>query len=88
MSCDHPSFNARVDVIRVQDSEGAPVTGYLAEVRLTCAACSEAFAFPGLPVGMRMDGPSVSLSGLVLRVPVQPEAWGTPLGPAMTPAES
>lgn len=88
MSCDHPAFNARVDVLRMQESESAPVTGYLAEMRLTCAACSEAFAFPGLPIGMRADGPSVSLSGLVLRVPVQPEAWGTPLGPAVVPAES
>ena len=71
MACDHPDFAARVDVARLMD------TGrFAADVRIKCVACGEPFRFLGLAAGLSPYEPRVSVDGLELRAPIEPQ--GTP----------
>jgi hypothetical protein len=72
MSCTHDSFDASVDVGRLTEKDGGPVTSYVCEVRVRCAVCGEAFGFIGPPAGVRGDGPTTSQDGLELRIPIAP----------------
>ncbi len=66
--CTHPEFAANVVVNRFED------TGrFNAEVRVSCIACGESFRFLGVPAGLLTDRPAVSVDGLELRAPIEPE---------------
>jgi hypothetical protein len=78
--CDHPEFAAWVDVSRLTQVDGGPVTGYVADIRADCAVCGEAMVWLGAPVGFSPRQPTASVDGEILRVPLRPRSappgWG------------
>lgn len=72
MPCDHSSFRADVSVFRLSRDEGGPVTGYTADVRVSCNSCGLPFRFVGLPAGTHYAEPRVSIDGTELRAPLEP----------------
>lgn len=71
VTCEHKDFNASVRVNRLED------TGrFSADVRIQCAECEEPFRFLGVPAGSSPYQPTVSIDGLDLRAPIEPQ--GTP----------
>jgi hypothetical protein len=72
MACEHPDFEAEVDVNRLAD-----VGAFAADVRICCVACREPFVFIGsLETGLSSREPRVNVDGTELRIPIQPRSWG------------
>lgn len=71
--CRHPLFSARVDVKPMVFADGGPVIGYMAVATICCAECQTQFRFKGLEAGMRFSHPTVSIDGLELHVPLEPD---------------
>lgn len=80
MTCEHPDFVAVVDVNRLSDVEGGPISAFSADVRVRCAECDEPFVFIGVPLGLSPMHPTGSLDGSALSCPIRPasapEGWG------------
>lgn len=74
-ACEHVDFEANIQVIRLTDGDGGPVTGFTAEIRLKCVGCGEPFIFLG-PGGFSPTTPMVSADGLELRAPCTPQSAG------------
>lgn len=77
--CYHPEFEAIVSVGRIgEGDDDNPCPGmprhFMAEIRVTCAACGERFLFEGVPAGMSFAAPAVSVDGAELRAPMRPES--------------
>jgi hypothetical protein len=72
MRCQHFKFEARVDVGRLSEKDGGPVTGYTADVRIKCAECGLPFRFIGAPFGYSRTEPMLSVDGLEMRAPIEP----------------
>lgn len=70
--CEHHEFSALVDVARLTDIDGGPVTGYSADLTIECADCHEPMCFRGLPLGLSQLGPTMSLDGTRLTAPIHP----------------
>jgi hypothetical protein len=68
MRCDHPHFEAAVDVIRLQDSGR-----FAADVRIKCAACGIPMRFIGLPAGVDLNGAAVSVDATEARLAIAPK---------------
>jgi hypothetical protein len=66
--CDHQSFAAYVGVNRLEDKRE-----FVADVRIRCQDCDLPFRFLGTPPGVSLRRPTVSVDGLELRVPIEPE---------------
>lgn len=67
-ACGHLNFVARVAVNRLVD------TGrYSADVRVNCVECGEPFRFLGVEAGLSPYAPMVSVDGLELRAPIEPQ---------------
>lgn len=75
-ACSHARFGASVEVNRLSDDDGGPVTGYSADIRIRCAECGLPFEFIGLPAGLSPSQPTSSFAGDELRVPIKPMAIG------------
>lgn len=71
--CLHLNFAATVGVGRLTDTEGGPVTGYMAEIRINCAECGKHFQFLGLEPGYDNQGARVSIDGLEANIALCPE---------------
>jgi hypothetical protein len=67
-SCPHPRHRVNAQVLRLEDS-GC----WTADLRITCDACQEPFRFVGLPAGWSIEKPMVSIDGLELRAPIEPQ---------------
>jgi hypothetical protein len=66
--CRHEQFTSFVAVHRLED------TGrFIAELRIWCVDCREAFRFQGLQPGVLHERPSCSMDALEARLPVEPE---------------
>lgn len=79
--CTHENFAACVNVGRLSDTEGGPITSYVADVTVSCAECGQPFGFRCPTIGMLDDQPAVSPDGLELHVPlISPEGY-TPAFP-------
>lgn len=63
--CKHEGFRAVVNVINVED-----VGRRMAEVRVWCMGCNKPMQFLGVPAGFKYSGPTVSLDGQELTVPI------------------
>lgn len=72
MACEHLNFKANVRVGRLTKEDGGPVTGYCADVQVTCAECGLPFRFIGLEAGNHFAEPRVSVDGTELRAPIEP----------------
>jgi hypothetical protein len=66
--CTHPGHAVACAIARLEDSGK-----FMAEIRIVCVECREPFRFVGVPAGLRFDGPAVSVDGLELRAPIEPE---------------
>lgn len=71
--CPHMNFAASVGVGRLTQTEGGPVTAYVADIRVNCADCGKPFQFLGLEAGMDNQGARVSLDGLEAHIGLAPE---------------
>lgn len=67
MDCQHLKFESMVTVIRIQN-----LGKFQANIVIRCADCGQPFEFVGLPRGMNIEGPAVSLDGLEARLAVRP----------------
>ena len=75
MTCEHHHFCGEFIVNRIED-----IGRIVAEVRIHCTDCKQPFQFIGCSPGFNYDGPTVSLDGLELNVPICPQgATPTPL---------
>lgn len=70
--CEHLDFAATVTVNRLTQVDGGPVTGYSADIRVSCEGCGEPFDWIGLSVGLSPRLPMASLDGHELRAPLRP----------------
>lgn len=82
MTCEHPSFEARVDVNRLTKTADGPVDRWQADVRIRCSGCGLPFRFLGLPTGLDLLGAAVSVDGEEARLSLAPRGEVvTPLDP-------
>lgn len=72
-ACAHKQFEARVNVVRLSDAGRGRFT---TEINIRCAACKEPFRWLGAKPGLSPYKPMVSIDGLELRAPIEPQ--GTP----------
>jgi hypothetical protein len=80
MTCRHEKFAGRVDITRLSEKSGGPVTGYTADVTIRCDQCGLPFRFVGIAAGNHYAEPRVSVDGQELRAPIEP-AEGEKLAP-------
>lgn len=73
--CEHGKTRIDVRITRLTNGDNGPVTGWAADIGLTCSDCGAQFKFLGLPAGIHPTQPRVSLDGTELRIPIEP---GTP----------
>lgn len=71
-SCGHGNFDVRAEVSRLTSAEGGPVTGYVADITVTCRDCGTPFAWLGVGRGVSSRSPAVSASRTELRAPIEP----------------
>jgi hypothetical protein len=65
--CKHLKFSCMCVVNRLED------TGlFVLEVRVRCSDCQTSFGFKGLPVGVNLNGATVSFDGLEARLAIYP----------------
>lgn len=66
--CQHTNFQSFVTVNRLED------TGrFSADVTIKCVDCETPFRFIGLPIGLDLNGASVSVDGTEARLAIAPE---------------
>lgn len=68
----YPDDERWVEVNRLTTTEGGPVTGYRADIRVQCAHCGEPFRWMGVPAGLLSGRPSCSVDESELRAPIRP----------------
>ena len=68
-ACEHLEFDAEARIARLTDSVGV-VTGFAADLRVSCAGCKEPFVWKGLEAGVDPNQPMVSIDGQELRAPI------------------
>jgi hypothetical protein len=73
MACDHENFRAQVNVHRMNDIEGGPITGYMSEITISCAQCGIPFEFLGLEPGIDTHGARTCLEGIEARIALSPQ---------------
>lgn len=71
-ACDHENFRADVEIHRLASVENGPITGYSADIRVSCVDCGEVFRWIGAPTGLSPRHPAVSLDGAELHAPLRP----------------
>jgi hypothetical protein len=71
--CPHLEFAALVGVGRLTPTEGGPVTGYVADIKIQCLDCGKPFQFLGLEPGYDNQGARVSLDGLEAHIALTPD---------------
>lgn len=72
MGCKHEQFSCACKVGRMEDRVGA-VGEFMLEVKVACIQCGEPFRMLGLPAGLSFTRPMVSIDGLELRIPIEPQ---------------
>lgn len=81
--CPHTNFMTKAGIHRLSDTEGGPITGYTADIKISCTECGLPFRFRGLAAGSHFAEPRVSVDGTELRAPLEPalltEICGIPL---------
>jgi hypothetical protein len=54
-TCEHKEFAASVKVERIED-----IGRFAADITINCSECGEPFRFLGLPIGLNLNGATVS----------------------------
>jgi hypothetical protein len=65
--CEHKEFEASVTVNRIEDKKC-----FAADVHIVCSECKRPFCFLGLPGGVLLGRPTVSLDQSEARLPIAP----------------
>ncbi len=65
--CEHKDFAARVEVNRLEDKNM-----FAADVTITCLECKKPFRFLGLPGGVSLSHPTISIDATEARLPIAP----------------
>ena len=65
MNCKHENFKANVTVNKLTDSGR-----FMADIRIHCNQCGEAFRVLGLPCGLDLNGAAVDVDGTELRIAI------------------
>ena len=65
--CEHENFEAHVTVNRLED-----VKRFAADVCIICRDCGKPFRFLGLPGGVSLERPTISIDGTEARLPIAP----------------
>jgi hypothetical protein len=78
--CEHNVFAVNANIGRLSQTEGGPITHYVAEITVKCDECGMPFEFVGLPLGVSAYRPTVSIDGLELRAPITPPGTKPPDG--------
>lgn len=71
-ACLHEDFVAQVEINRLTATEGGPVTGYSADIRVECAVCGEPFRWTGVDAGLSSAHPMCSVDETTLVAPIRP----------------
>jgi hypothetical protein len=71
-ACPHLNFYVCAEVNRLTATDDGPVTGYAADITISCAECSVPFEWIGLPSGLSPSQPMVSFDRTELRAPIKP----------------
>src|ERR1044072_6674705 len=58
--CLHERFSAKVDVTRLSEVEGGPITGYTTDITVWCEQCKTPFEFIGVGAGYSPEEPTTS----------------------------
>lgn len=66
--CTHEQFISVVAVARVLD-----VGEFVAEVTVNCVGCGVPMRFKGVPAGFSYERPTVTIDGVELHAPIEPE---------------
>lgn len=66
--CGHEDFAVTARVGRLED-----IGRFVLEVEVRCTECGEPFRFLGLPAGIAVDRPVLSIDGLEATLPIEPE---------------
>lgn len=67
ITCQHMEFESQTIVTRIEDTGTFQVS-----VRIGCVECGLPFSFPGLPFGLGLNRPTVSVDGVELRTQITP----------------
>lgn len=70
--CEHLRFIGQVNVYRLSDVEGGPITGFTTGIEVKCADCGVPFRFKGIPFGSHPAEPRLRVDGEELRAPIEP----------------
>lgn len=68
--CEHLEFMVGANITRLCEVEGGPITGYTADISISCRKCGQPFQFIGLPAGSSRDHPTVSIDATEARMPI------------------
>lgn len=68
--CTHEAFEANVNVGRITGD--GPIR-FIADITIKCTQCHEPFRFLGVSSGLHFERPTVSIDGLELHAPLEPE---------------
>lgn len=79
MSCQHETWEAFVAVSNLADQHGSTLDRRAIDLRINCARCGVALQFVGMPAGLSVLWPTVSVDGLEARLNAVPE--GTVMSP-------
>lgn len=71
--CEHENFDSFVDIARMPEVEGGPITRFSASVRIRCSDCNQYFRFIGLPAGLDLNGAAVSIDATEARLAIGPK---------------
>ena len=74
--CPHEIFEASVNVNRLED-----VGRFCADITVHCTQCQTPFRFIGLPIGLDLNGASVSVDGTEAHMAIAPK------GEVLTPLD-
>lgn len=80
MNCEHPDFNAWVEVNRIH-ADDKTLIGFAADVRIECSVCKRRFGFRGLTPGMPSNQPGVTVDALEAHLPLISPAELEAFGP-------
>lgn len=73
IECDHASFSAGVNIVRLEDDATGKADGFVAEIQVRCLDCGTAFEFAGVDtIGLSHSRPATSADGKQLRAPIRP----------------
>lgn len=72
-ACEHMNFAASIGVGRLTKTDGGPVTGYMADIKIHCTDCGRQFQFLGLKPGIDTAGAAVSIDGLEAHIALCPQ---------------